>query len=132
MSASAAMIWSTTPSTPSTPSMPPLVLKTSVPPPVRKRLSLSGGTCVPPKAKLWTGFDPLPGVADDADRYRARQADVLYARAGRDDGGVLQDRQHGRHVPQSRFDRLDHVIDVFGAVERGIDVRLDAAIADPG
>ncbi len=42
---------------------------------------------------------PDAGVADDSDRHRARQADVLHPRTGRDDRRVLQNRQHARHVP---------------------------------
>ena len=62
---------------------------------------------------LLRSLDPLAGVADDADRHGAGQADVLHAGTGGDDRGVLQDRQHGRHVPQPRFDGGDHVVDVL-------------------
>ncbi len=61
------------------------------------------------RSRYCGSLDPLAGVADDAHRHRAGQADVLHARARGDDRGVLQDRQHRRHVPQPRFDRGDHL-----------------------
>ena len=60
------------------------------------------------------------------------QADVLHSRTRRDDRRVLQNRQHRRHVPQSRLDRVDHLADVLGPPQRGIDLRLNAPVADAG
>ncbi len=78
------------------------------------------------------GLHPRARVADDADRHRAREVDVLDVGPHGDDRGVLQDRQHGRHVPQARFHGGQHFADVLGAVERGIDLRLNASVADAG
>src|SRR5271163_3970641 len=95
--------------------------------PIRYRIVTDGwpGCSLP-------GLHPLPGIADNPDRHCAREADVLHAGAGTDDRGVLQDRQHSRHVPQLWLHGIDHVIDVLRALEGGIDVRLNAVIADPG
>jgi hypothetical protein len=81
---------------------------------------------------LLRSLDPFGGITDDADRHRARQAHVLHAGAGRDDRGVLQDRQHGRHVPQPGLDRGDHIGDVLRTIKCRIDIRLNAPVTDAG
>jgi hypothetical protein len=64
--------------------------------------------------------------------HRAGQADPGHPRAGGDDGGVLQDRQHRGQLPQPRLDDVDHLVDLLGAAQRRIDPRLNAAVTDPG
>ena len=78
--------------------------------------------------RLLLALDPVARVADDAHRHRTRQADVLHARPGRHDRGVLQDRQHRLRIPQPRLDRADDVIDILRTIKGRTDIRLDTAI----
>ena len=78
--------------------------------PRRARPATPDASVAPPRRVL-RRLGPVSGVADDPHRHRAAQADVLHARAGGDDRGVLQDGQHRRHVPQPRFDGVDHLGD---------------------
>ena len=78
--------------------------------------------------RLLLALDPVARVADDAHRHRTRQADVLHARPGRHDRGVLQDRQHRLRIPQPRLDRADDVVDILRTIKGRIDIRLGTAI----
>ena len=75
---------------------------------------------------------PLAGVADDADRHRPDR--LTFCTLG-PAATIVVSCRIGNTVDifhSSRLDRVDHFVDVLGAVEGGVDVRLDAAVADAG
>lgn len=62
--------------------------------------------------RLAVRLHPRAGIADDADRHRTGKTDIAHARACRHDRGVLHDRQHCRHGPQSGLHGSDHAVDI--------------------